>query len=149
MKDTTPLLCRARLVALYLILSLGTFESLDADTRLSRYVTVSNKPTAEQRDLLRVSIQIQFPAKVNTVGEALNSLLSTQGLRLGTTESDDHRQLLARLLKQRLPAVHRNLGPMSLKDALETLAGPSWSLVYDPLNRLVSFEICRLEVTDK
>lgn len=149
MKNTTPLLCMASFLALFLVLIFGTFEFVNADTQVGRYITVSDEPTAEQRDLLRVSVQFEFPAKVDTVGAALSSLLSTQGLQLGTTQSDEHRQLLARLLTQRLPAVHRNLGPMSLKDALETLAGPSWSLVYDPLNRLVSFDICQQRLDDK
>lgn len=143
MKNTTPLLCYPRFFALYLILVFGIFECVHADTQVGRYITVSDAPTAEQRDLLRVTIQINFPVEVETVGAALRTLLSTQGLRLGITQSDDHRLILDRLMKQRLPDVHRTLGPMSLKDALETLAGPSWLLVYDPLNRLVSFEICQ------
>jgi type IV pili sensor histidine kinase/response regulator len=41
-----------------------------------------------------------------------------------------------------LPEAHRSLGPMSLQHALETLAGPAFRLVEDPLHRLVSFERC-------
>ena len=41
-----------------------------------------------------------------------------------------------------LPEVHRQLGPMSLQQALETLAGPAFQLVEDPVHRLVAFERC-------
>ena len=148
MKNPTPRLCKAKYVVLCLLLSLGTLGTIHADTQVGRYITVSDKPTAEQRDLLQVKIQVEFPEESKSVGDALRTLLSKQGLRLGSTRSEAHRQQLKRLLKQPLPAVHRNLGPMSLKDALETLAGPAWSLVYDPMNRLVSFKICRYRSSD-
>ena len=44
-----------------------------------------------------------------------------------------------------LPAVHRNLGPMPVKRELETLAGPAFRLVEDPVHRLVTFERCEIE----
>ena len=44
-----------------------------------------------------------------------------------------------------LPAVHRSIGPMSLKRALETLAGPAFLLIEDPVHRLVAFERCAME----
>ncbi len=50
-----------------------------------------------------------------------------------------------------LPAVHRSLGPMTLRDALKTLAGPAFNLVQDPVHRLITFERCstgRLAVQD-
>jgi len=37
--------------------------------------------------------------------------------------------------------VHRVLGPVTLRNALNTLAGPVWNLVIDPVNRIVSFEL--------
>ena len=90
-----------------------------------------------------------FPAEINTVGLAVRDLVSTQGLRLGVVDTVEHRRGLLNLMAQPLPDVHRTLGPMSLKDALETLAGPSWYLVQDPLNRFVSFEICRKRFGDQ
>ena len=39
-----------------------------------------------------------------------------------------------------LPAAHLHLGPMSLRDALLTLAGPAWELHADDRTRQVCFE---------
>jgi type IV pili sensor histidine kinase/response regulator len=39
-----------------------------------------------------------------------------------------------------LPAVHRSLGPLILRHALEVLGGPAYELAADPAGRLVSFE---------
>ena len=41
-----------------------------------------------------------------------------------------------------LPDAHRRLGPMPLRLALQTLAGPAWRLLEDPVYRLVAFERC-------
>jgi type IV pili sensor histidine kinase/response regulator len=39
-----------------------------------------------------------------------------------------------------LPAAHRHLGPMTLRDALLTLAGPAWELHADDRARQICFE---------
>ena len=39
-----------------------------------------------------------------------------------------------------LPAVHLHLGPMTLRDALLTLAGPAWELHADDRARQICFE---------
>jgi type IV pili sensor histidine kinase/response regulator len=44
-----------------------------------------------------------------------------------------------------LPAVHHHLGPMTLREALETLAGPAFHLVQDPVHRLITFEQCAVK----
>jgi type IV pili sensor histidine kinase/response regulator len=41
-----------------------------------------------------------------------------------------------------LPDAHRSLGPMPLQTALETLTGPAFRLVEDPVHRLLTFERC-------
>ena len=74
------------------------------------------------------------------MGEAVQHLLSGSGYRLAAeTVADSAR---SGLLGFPLPEAHRSLGPMLLQDALETLAGPAFRLVEDPLHRLVSFERC-------
>ena len=76
----------------------------------------------------------------------MTELLADQGYRLGSTDSGIQKEQLRDLFSLPLPKVHRQLGPMTLKDALETLAGPAWLLVEDPAKRIVSFERCSLEV---
>jgi type IV pili sensor histidine kinase/response regulator len=67
-----------------------------------------------------------------TVGEALHHVLRQSGYRL--CESPD-----AALSALPLPAAHRRLGPMTLRDALLTLAGPAWNLSVDDFSRQVCF----------
>lgn len=149
MKKTNFLFTNVRILFASLLLTIWGMEVAIAETQVGRYVTVENIPTIEQKDVLRTIVLLDFPTEFNTVGLALQDLLSTQGLRLGVADSVEHSRALLKLLDKPLPKVHRTLGPMSLKDALETLAGPSWYLVQDPLNRFVSFEICRKRLGDE
>lgn len=45
------------------------------------------------------------------------------------------------LLNQPLPLVHRQFGPISIRDGLELLAGSAYELIDDPVNRVVSFKL--------
>jgi type IV pili sensor histidine kinase/response regulator len=48
---------------------------------------------------------------------------------------------LTALLALPLPAVPRELGPVTVQAGLETLAGPAYCMVVDHVHRLVSFEL--------
>ena len=110
------------------------------EVQVGRYATVAALPTVEQIELLSVIVNMAFPASVVTVGQAVRCLLQPSGYRLspqGTAEP-----IREALLDLPLPEPHRAFGPMPLKTALETLAGPAFRLVEDPVHRLVSFERC-------
>ena len=111
-----------------------------SDVQVGRYSLLSAEPTEAQTDLLGTTVTVHFPAQIQTVGEAVGYLLKRSGYRLAETEAlaPEAKDLLA----LPLPSVHRQLGPMSLRRALETLAGPTFQLVQDPLHRLVAFEAC-------
>ena len=131
---------RAALSGLAVLLLLQC-TSLSAQTLVvDRYTVLAATPTAAQQDLLGGIARITFPVDVVTVGEALVTALDSSGYRLavaqGTEESRDI------LLQLPLPDAHRTLGPMPLRMALQTLAGPAWRLLEDPLHRLVAFERC-------
>ena len=107
---------------------------------MGRYATLPALPTQEQVRLLSAIVNVAFPASVVTIGQAVHYLLQPSGYRLspqGTSEP-----IRETLLDLPLPEPHRALGPMPLKTALETLAGPAFRLVEDPVHRLVSFERC-------
>ncbi|MCP4995358.1 MAG: pili assembly chaperone [Gammaproteobacteria bacterium] len=118
-----------------------TSVNLQADeTQVGRYSLLAATPTEAQADLLAAKMTIQFPERIQTVGEAVHYLLQRSGYRLATHEtagSETHA-----LFMLPLPAVHQSLGPMMLRDALKTLAGPAFSLVQDPVHRLITFELC-------
>ena len=110
------------------------------DIQVGRYSSLAVTPTPAQAELLATTMTLRFPKRIQVVGEAVRYLLQRSGYRLANVESisPDTTALFA----LPLPAVHRSLGPMTLQDALETLAGPAFHLLQDPVHRLVSFEPC-------
>jgi type IV pili sensor histidine kinase/response regulator len=110
------------------------------EVQVGRYATLPALPSQAQIQLLSAIVHVAFPTSVITVGQAVDYLLQPSGYRLspqGTAEP-----IRETLLNLPLPEPHRALGPMPLKTALETLAGPAFRLVEDPVHRLVSFERC-------
>ena len=110
------------------------------DLQVGRYSLITAAPTQAQSALLAAAITVHFPERVQTVGEAVQYLLQRSGYRLAAPESIGPDTVA--LFALPLPAVHRNLGPMTLRSALETLVGPFFRLVQDPVHRLISFDRC-------
>jgi conjugative transfer region protein (TIGR03748 family) len=104
-------------------------------TRYGRYTLVELSPEIAQQDLfmevIDVSTATPLPA---TVGDALQYMLLHTGYVL--CENDPEAAVLYALP---LPAAHLQLGPLFLRDALLTLAGPAWRLEVDDLTRRVCF----------
>lgn len=102
--------------------------------RQARYTLVEQGPELAQRNLMRQVVDISIPAGADrTVGEALRYVLIRSGFSL--CETQEATQLYA----LPLPAAHLQLGPLPLRDALQTLAGPAWTLQVDSLARRVCF----------
>ena len=135
---------RARLLAVALFpcaAIVGTPPGMaGAEVQVGRYATVLAAPSVEQADLLTAQVSMSFPEFVVTVGQAVEHLLQSSGYRLSPQQAAEPTR--QSLLNLPLPEPHRKLGPMPLKTALETLAGPAFRLVEDPVHRLVSFERC-------
>ena len=110
------------------------------EVQVGRYATMQAVPTSAQVHLLSAMVRVQFPASVVSVGQAVEHLLQPSGYRLASEAAVDPSRKI--LLNLPLPEPHRVLGPMPLQMALETLAGPAFRLVEDPVHRLVSFESC-------
>lgn len=104
--------------------------------RYGRYTLVEVRSDAAQQDLLDQIVDISLPrAAETTVGDALHIVLQRTGYRL--CEADAVARVLYPLP---LPAVHLELGPLTLRDALRILAGPAWTLDIDSVARRVCFE---------
>lgn len=102
--------------------------------RYGRYTLVELEPTEAQRNLLLQVIEVNLPDTVQaTVGDALNHVLRRSGYRLCSGPETDALDALP------LPAAHYRIGPMVLRDALLTLAGPAWSLHAEEGARVVCF----------
>ena len=103
--------------------------------RYGRYTLVELVPETAQQDLLLQVIDVSMPATLPaTVGEALRYVLLRSGYTLCEADPD-----AAALHHLPLPAAHLRLGPLFLRDALLTLAGPAWELQVDDVTRRVCF----------
>ena len=104
--------------------------------RYGRYTLVEMAPTAAQRDLLMQVIDVAMPEDARaTVGDGLRHVLKRSGYGLCQTA-----HAVIELYALPLPAAHLHLGPMTLRDALLTLAGPAWELHADDRARQICFE---------
>ena len=110
------------------------------DVQVGRYSLFAATPTEAQVELLSTTMTARFPERIQTLGEAVRYLLQRSGYRLATAEAIGPDTVA--LFALPLPAVHRSLGPITLRDALATLAGPAFNLVQDPVHRLITFERC-------
>ena len=109
--------------------------------QVSRYVTLAAVASDTQKDPLSALIpKLVFGHQVSTVQDALQVLLNDSGYRIASYHPDPR---VHQLFNLSLPAVHRKMGPISLENALNTLAGPPWMLVVDPINRLITFQLPR------
>ncbi|AUG07807.1 PilL N-terminal domain-containing protein [Pseudomonas sp. S09G 359] len=111
-------------------------ESHPAELRYGRYTLVSTEPTTEQRNLLAQIIDVSIPSSLSpSVQDALQYVLRRSGYSLCPATAS-----VRVLFTRPLPAAHFRLGPLSLRNALQVLAGPAWQLTTDEVSRSVCFE---------
>lgn len=102
--------------------------------RQARYTLIELVPEPAQRDLMQQVVEVAIPPTFDaTVGDAMSHVLRRTGYRLCDTAD------VANLYGLPLPAAHLHLGPLVLRDALLTLAGPAWDLSVDDASRQVCF----------
>ncbi|HBM67069.1 MULTISPECIES: PilL N-terminal domain-containing protein [Pseudomonas] len=102
--------------------------------RYGRYTLVELTPTAAQQDLLMQVVDVSIPDTLHAnVADALRHVLQRSGYQLCNEPETDALGSLP------LPAAHYHLGPLQLRDALLTLAGPARTLHVDHPTRSVCF----------
>ena len=101
--------------------------------RTDRYTLTQLVADSAQTDPLSTIVQTEFPAQIETVGDAVAYLLHRSGYELLRTDE------IIDALKLPLPRTHRQIGPIDLRTALRTLVGPSWILQENKLVRLIWF----------
>ena len=102
--------------------------------RYGRYTLVELTPTAAQQDLLLQVVDVSIPDTLNAnVADTLRHVLQRSGYQLCNGRETDTLGSLP------LPAAHYRLGPLQLRDALLTLAGPARTLHVDHSARRVCF----------
>jgi type IV pili sensor histidine kinase/response regulator len=102
-------------------------------------LSVSTEPTKSQRNLLATLVDVTFPSSVSTVGQALIFILKGNGYHLDPRayKTNEHYYLY----QLPLPSSHRNLGPMTLLDALQVLGGVGFEPINDPVRRSIHFKL--------
>ena len=103
----------------------------DDPIRLARYTLQSATAGAGQLDLLAALIEIEFPPHISTSGAAIDYVLLRSGYR--RIETPDAQ----RTMNLPLPRAHRKIGPLDLRSAIQTLAGESWHLHEDHIQRVI------------
>ncbi|HAT9060339.1 TPA: hypothetical protein JBB45_03705 [Legionella pneumophila subsp. pneumophila] len=123
------------------LLSVAVFASIAANvTQINRYAIVANKPQAAQINPLLAIQQVHFPQEVQSIGQAVEWWLKFSGFSLVSKEKQP--ESLQTVMRQALPQIDRNLGPLTVKDGLEVLVGQqSFTLIEDPLLRQVNFKL--------
>lgn len=119
-------------VASYASAGLDNNERVHTD----RYTLVAVGAQDEQRQPLSAVIAVSLGKEVVTVGDAINEVLKGSGYRWTRDFTED--QLFDKLP---LPEVARELGPLRVKDAIETLVGDAWVVEISDLYRTVRFQI--------
>ena len=95
--------------------------------RYGRYTLIELVSEPAQRDLMRQVVEVVIPPSLDAnVGDAMRHVLRRSGYRLCDTAD------AAALYALPLPAAHLHLGPLMLRDALLTLAGPAWAQQAEP-----------------
>lgn len=108
--------------------------------RYGRYNLTTAKPSAEQQDLMAQIITTNIPGNVNnpSVKDAMGYVMNRSGYELcPITTSKEVRILYTRSL----PAAHYKIGPITLRNALQILAGPAYQVQIDEVNRRVCFAV--------
>lgn len=114
----------------------GAVPEKEPVIRYGRYTLVSTLPTSGQRDLMAQIIDIRIPANMNpNVRDAMQYAMNRSGYSL-CSPSTGHVNIL---YTRPLPAAQYKLGPMTLRNTLQVLAGPAWQVKVDEVTRQVCY----------
>jgi type IV pili sensor histidine kinase/response regulator len=104
-----------------------------------RYTAVYAVPTDAQRDPLQTIVTVSFPKDIETVGQAVNYLLVDTGYSISDALYWDVE--VFELVRHPLPAIQRELGPLTILDAIWTIVGPAFTVSINAIDRSVAVEI--------
>ena len=114
----------------------GAVPEKEPVVRYGRYTLVSTLPDSGQRDLMAQIIDISIPANMHpNVRDAMQYVVDRSGYSLCSADTGHVNILYTRPL----PAAQYKLGPMTLRNTLQVLAGPAWQVKVDEVNRQVCY----------
>lgn len=131
---------KAIVCATVMMMNLSFIATLQAQTiKTDRYTNVKVSPSVGQLSPLEEVTRIVFGDDVSTVGEAIVEVLDGTGYELRHIKDVYEKPIDSILMAQPLPEIHRQLGPITVYDALEVLAGEAWHLKTNVLGRELWF----------
>ncbi|MGH1484717.1 MAG: FimV/HubP family polar landmark protein [Cellvibrionaceae bacterium] len=135
------MLLRGLTLIVFLVLSITVTatELQDDSVKVNRYSNINTQPPIEQHDLLSVIIQLRIPSEIKTVGKAIEFLLLPSGYSMADISAESDSQYYLYTLT--LPDVHREFDSVSLRSTLEVLGGESFSLVVNPVKRVIGYQL--------
>lgn len=106
--------------------------------RYGRYTLVSTLPEAGQHDLMAQIIDVTIPTSMHpNMRDAMQYVLDRSGYALCSADTEH----VSILYGRPLPASQYKLGPMTLSNTLQVLAGPAWQVQVDEVKREVCYEL--------
>lgn len=115
-----------------------------AEIQVGRYSVLTSTPHEFAEPF--TPITIRFSEQVQTVGDAVRDLLKRHGYGLIAIESIEPET--KSLFALSLPSADRSLGPMSLRQALQKLAGAPFRVALDSVTRVVIFDHSKNEISN-
>ncbi len=114
----------------------GAVAEKEPVVRYGRYTLVSTLPDSGQRDLMAQIIDVSIPANMHpNVRDAMQYVVDRSGYTLCSADVGHVNILYTRPL----PTAQYKLGPMTLRNTLQVLAGPAWQVKVDEVNRQVCY----------
>ncbi|QPO18797.1 TcpQ domain-containing protein [Pseudomonas sp. Y39-6] len=114
----------------------GAVAEKEPVVRYGRYTLVSTLPDSGQRDLMAQIIDVSIPPNMHpNVRDAMQYVVDRSGYTLCSADTGHVNILYTRPL----PAAQYKLGPMTLRNTLQVLAGPAWQVKVDEVNRQVCY----------
>ena len=108
-------------------------------TQFGRYLSVTNAPLRHDIYGLRTIVQRDFPAQIQTVGQAIRYTLKDTAYHLVPMSHTS--PAVKNMYQQVLPMYSRTIGPVPLSEALLSLSGKVYQLVIDPVHRLLTYKV--------
>ena len=105
--------------------------------RYDRYTLISTKPKRDQLQLLDQIIDLRIADALSpSIHQAMTYALRHSGYQLCSATGH-----VGELFAHPLPASQYRLGPISVRDAMQMLAGPAWEMQVDEFARRICFSV--------
>ena len=125
------------LLSLLTFIPISAFSQNDKEVVEQGYLITKIGADDSQAHLLDSILNIRMPDTIQTVGAAVEYILSQYGYSLGIEEGIHEEQYV--LLVKALPQPHREFEVVSVREILIVLAGGVYDLYVNPVSRTITY----------